>query len=61
MQRIVSKALTKKREDRYQTAEELVADLRNLKRKLEASAEMSGTVPELQQDEFRQRPSGWRR
>lgn len=47
LQRIVSKALTKKREDRYQTAEELVADLRNLKRKLEASAEMSGTVPEL--------------
>ena len=47
LQRIVSKALTKKREDRYQTAEELVTDLRNLKRKLEASAEMSGTVPEL--------------
>src|SRR5687767_2110695 len=47
LQRIVSKALTKKREDRYQTAEELVADLRNLKRKLEASAEMSGAVPEL--------------
>ena len=47
LQRIVSKALTKKREDRYQTAEELVADLRNLKRKLEASAEMSGTLPEL--------------
>lgn len=47
LQRIVTKALTKKREDRYQTAEELVADLRNLKRKLEASAEMSGTVHEL--------------
>ena len=47
LQRIVSKALTKKREDRYQTAEELVADLRNLKRKLEVSAEASGVMPEL--------------
>ena len=47
LQRIVSKALTKKRTDRYQTADEMVADLRNLKRKLEVSAEMSGTLPEL--------------
>jgi eukaryotic-like serine/threonine-protein kinase len=47
LQRIVSKALTKKREDRYQTAEELVTDLRNLKRKLDASAEMSGVTLDL--------------
>ena len=47
LQRIVSKALTKKLEDRYQAAEELVADLRNLKRKLEATAETSGVMPEL--------------
>ncbi|HEX5703524.1 MAG TPA: protein kinase [Pyrinomonadaceae bacterium] len=47
LQRIVSKALTKKLDDRYQAAEELVADLRNLKRKLEATAETSGVMPEL--------------
>lgn len=48
LERIVSKALTKKRGDRYQTAEELVTDLRNLKRKLEANAEISGTMTDLQ-------------
>ncbi|HEV2903609.1 MAG TPA: tetratricopeptide repeat protein, partial [Pyrinomonadaceae bacterium] len=47
LQRIVSKALTKKRDVRYQTAEELVTDLRNLKRKLEASAETSGVTIDL--------------
>lgn len=47
LQRIVSKALTKKRDDRYQTADELVADLRHLKRKLDASAETSGVTVDL--------------
>ena len=47
LQRIISKALTKKREGRYQTAEELVTDLRNLKRKLDASAETSGVTIDL--------------
>jgi serine/threonine-protein kinase len=47
LQRIVSKALNKKLTERYQTADELVTDLRNLKRKLEVSAELSGTLPDL--------------
>lgn len=57
LERIVSKALTKKPGDRYQTAEEIVADLRNLKRKLEANAEISGTMTDLQLSA----PSGVRR
>ena len=40
-------ALNKKLTERYQTADELVTDLRNLKRKLEVSAELSGTLPDL--------------
>ena len=35
MQRVVSKALAKERNDRYQTTKDLIADLRNLRRKLE--------------------------
>jgi serine/threonine protein kinase/TolB-like protein/Tfp pilus assembly protein PilF len=35
MQRIVSKALSKERDDRYQTVTDMLADLRGLKRKLE--------------------------
>jgi len=35
LQKIVSKALSKNREDRYQTVEELVIDLKSLKRELE--------------------------
>ena len=34
LERIVNKALTKDREERYQTAKDLLIDLRNLKRKL---------------------------
>lgn len=41
---IVSKALTKKREDRYQTAHEMYIDLRRLKQRLEASAEIERSV-----------------
>ncbi|HEX9423820.1 MAG TPA: protein kinase [Pyrinomonadaceae bacterium] len=48
LERIVSKALTKNREERYQTARDLLIDLRNLKRKLEVDAEIDRTVaPEL--------------
>jgi eukaryotic-like serine/threonine-protein kinase len=48
LERIVTKALTKEREERYQTAKDLLIDLRNLKRKLEVDAEIERTVaPEL--------------
>jgi serine/threonine protein kinase/tetratricopeptide (TPR) repeat protein len=42
--RIISKALTKDREERYQTIKDLLIDLRNLKRKLEVDAEIDRTV-----------------
>jgi eukaryotic-like serine/threonine-protein kinase len=45
LERIVTKTLTKDREERYQTAKDLVIDLRNLKRKLEVDAELDRTVP----------------
>lgn len=41
---IVTKALTKDREDRYQTAREMLTDLRRLKQRLDASAEMERSV-----------------
>ena len=43
--RIVSKLLTKDREERYQTAKDLLVDLRTLKRKLEVEAELDRSVP----------------
>ncbi len=45
LDRIVKKALTKDREERYQTAKDLLIDLRTLKRKLEVDAEIDRTVP----------------
>src|SRR4030095_3579139 len=45
LERIVTKALTKDREGRYQTAKDLLIDLRNLKRKLDVDAEIDRTVP----------------
>ena len=45
LERIISKALTKDREERYQTAKDLLIDLRNLKRKLEVDAELDRTAP----------------
>jgi serine/threonine-protein kinase len=45
LERIVTKALTKDREERYQTAKDLLIDLRNLKRKLEVDAEIDRTMP----------------
>jgi len=44
LERIISKALTKDREERYQTAKDLLIDLRNLKRKREVDAEIERTV-----------------
>jgi eukaryotic-like serine/threonine-protein kinase len=45
LERIITKALTKDREERYQTAKDLLIDLRYLRRKLEADAEIDRTVP----------------
>jgi len=45
LERIVTKALTKDREERYQTAKDLLIDLRNLKRKIEVDAEIDRTIP----------------
>ena len=44
LERIVTKCLTKNREERYQTAKDLLIDLRNLKRKIEVDAEIDRTV-----------------
>jgi serine/threonine protein kinase/TolB-like protein/Tfp pilus assembly protein PilF len=46
MQRIVSKALAKDRDERYQSVKEMIADLRSLKRGLEfATAGLHATAP----------------
>ena len=45
LERIVIKALTKDREERYQTAKDMLIDLRNLKRKIEVDAEIDRTIP----------------
>jgi serine/threonine protein kinase/tetratricopeptide (TPR) repeat protein len=45
LERIITKALTRKRDERYQTARDLLIDLRNFKRKLEVDAEIQRTVP----------------
>lgn len=48
LERIITKALTKDREERYQTAKDMLIDLRNLKRKVEVDAEIERTLaPEL--------------
>ena len=44
LERIVSKALTKDREERYQTAKDLLVDLRRLRQRLEVEAEIERTV-----------------
>src|SRR5882724_10986649 len=44
LERIVSKTLTKNREERYQTVKDLLIDLRNLKRKIEVDAEIDRTL-----------------
>jgi len=44
LERIVSKTLTKNREERYQTIKDLTLDLRNLKRQIEVAAEIDRTA-----------------
>ena len=44
LDRIITKTLTRDREERYQTMKDLLIDLRNLKRKLEVDAEIERTV-----------------
>src|SRR6266511_3245959 len=45
LQRVVFKALTKDREERYQTAKDLLIDLKRLKQRLDVEAEIERTVP----------------
>ena len=54
LERIVSKALTKALEERYQTAKDLLVDLKRLKRQLDLESEIERTVP----PEFRTSSSG---
>ncbi|HKE57753.1 MAG TPA: tetratricopeptide repeat protein, partial [Pyrinomonadaceae bacterium] len=44
LERIITKALTKDREERYQSARDMLIDLRNLKRKREVDAEIERTA-----------------
>src|SRR5436309_8334945 len=44
LERIVTKALTKDREERYQTAKDLLIDLKSLKQRLDVEAEIERTV-----------------
>ena len=45
LERIVSKALTKNLDERYQTAKDLLVDLKRFKRQLDLEAEIERTVP----------------
>src|SRR5687768_8935546 len=45
LDRIVTKALTKNREERYQTAKDLLNDIKRLKHRLDIEAEVERTVP----------------
>ncbi|HET6890684.1 MAG TPA: protein kinase, partial [Pyrinomonadaceae bacterium] len=45
LERIVAKALAKERDDRYQSAKDLLIDLRQLKKRLEIDAELERTTP----------------
>src|SRR5207247_132259 len=50
LERIVGKALTKDREERYQTAKDLLVDLRRLRQRLELDAEVERSAPQLLSD-----------
>ena len=55
---IVTKALTKEREDRYQTAREMLTDLRRLKQKLEHEAQTERSLaPGMEQQQAKQASS----
>jgi Tol biopolymer transport system component len=47
LERIIRKALRKDKEERYQTAKDLLIDLRNLKKELEFSAELERSTPPI--------------
>ena len=55
LERIVEKALAKEREERYQSAKDLLIDLRQLKKRLELDAERARTTPP---EKFAVPPSG---
>jgi serine/threonine protein kinase/Tol biopolymer transport system component len=50
LERIVGKALTKDREERYQTAKDLLVDLRRLRQRLEVEAEVERSAPQWLSD-----------
>jgi serine/threonine protein kinase/tetratricopeptide (TPR) repeat protein len=54
LERIVMKALAKDREERYQTAKDLLIDLRRLKQRMEFEAEMNRSSPADTIEEARQ-------
>src|SRR5437879_11865390 len=45
LERIVEKALAKERDERYQSAKDLLIDLRHLKKRLEFDSELARTTP----------------
>src|SRR5262249_50735823 len=49
LEEIVTKCLAKDKNERYQTAKDLLIDLRNLRRKLDVDAEIERTIPPLRQ------------
>ncbi|MDQ3686457.1 MAG: protein kinase, partial [Acidobacteriota bacterium] len=62
LERIVTKALTKDREERYQTIKDMAIDLRRLRRRLEVEAEMARSTPSTSNvDEPGDTSSGGRR
>jgi serine/threonine protein kinase/Tfp pilus assembly protein PilF len=52
LERIVGKALAKNRDERYQSAKDLLIDLRNLKRKLEIDAAIDRSKPSSESEVF---------